>query len=81
MCRVSAALLTVVVGCVFLPATAAAKRAGSHEWPQWMGTERDGVWDEAGIVDRFPKGGPKVVSAPPWPLATAGPRSPTDVCW
>ena len=30
------------------------------DWPQWMGPQRDGVWRETGILDRFPEGGPKV---------------------
>jgi len=25
----------------------------ADDWPQWRGPERDGVWDETGIVDRF----------------------------
>jgi outer membrane protein assembly factor BamB len=29
------------------------------DWPQWMGPTRDNVWREAGIVEKFPEGGPK----------------------
>ena len=39
--------------------TASAVRA--DDWPQWMGPNRDGVWGEKGILDKFPKGGPKEV--------------------
>jgi outer membrane protein assembly factor BamB len=39
---------------LLLPALAPAA-----DWPQWMGPDRDGVWKEAGIVEKFPKGGPK----------------------
>jgi outer membrane protein assembly factor BamB len=35
----------------------AAVRA--DDWPQWMGPQRDNVWREKGIVDTFPKDGPK----------------------
>jgi outer membrane protein assembly factor BamB len=30
------------------------------DWPQWLGPTRDGVWKEAGIIDRFPSSGAKV---------------------
>ena len=35
--------------------------ASGDDWPQWMGPNRDAVWAETGIVDKFPEGGPKVV--------------------
>jgi outer membrane protein assembly factor BamB len=31
------------------------------DWPQWMGPKRDGVWSETGILDTFPKDGPKIL--------------------
>ncbi len=34
--------------------------ASAEDWPQWLGTKRDGVWRESGIVERFPEGGPKL---------------------
>jgi outer membrane protein assembly factor BamB len=33
----------------------------ADDWPQWMGPNRDAVWHETGIVDKFPEGGPKEV--------------------
>jgi outer membrane protein assembly factor BamB len=33
--------------------------AQAEDWPQWLGTKRDGVWKETGIVEKFPEGGPK----------------------
>jgi outer membrane protein assembly factor BamB len=30
----------------------------AEDWPQWMGPQRDSVWRETGIVDRFDSGGP-----------------------
>jgi outer membrane protein assembly factor BamB len=38
------------------------------DWPQWMGPNRDAVWAESGILDRFPAGGPKLV----WKVPVAG---------
>jgi outer membrane protein assembly factor BamB len=32
----------------------------ADDWPQWLGPERDAVWRETGILERFPEGGPKV---------------------
>jgi len=29
----------------------------ADDWPQWMGPQRDGVWREKGIVDKFPSNG------------------------
>ncbi len=34
--------------------------ACADDWPQWLGPKRDGVWREKGILDKFPKDGPKV---------------------
>jgi outer membrane protein assembly factor BamB len=30
----------------------------SDDWPQWLGSQRDGVWREKGIIERFPDKGP-----------------------
>src|SRR5439155_20808290 len=35
--------------------------ARADDWPQWMGPRRDNVWREKGILDAFPKDGPKVL--------------------
>jgi outer membrane protein assembly factor BamB len=34
--------------------------ARGDDWPQWLGPERDAVWRETGILERFPPGGPVV---------------------
>ena len=36
-----------------------AGTARADDWPQWMGPNRDAVWKETGIVEKFPEGGPK----------------------
>lgn len=38
---------------------AATGTAAAEDWPQWLGPKRDGVWRETGLVEKFPKGGPK----------------------
>jgi len=35
-------------------------RLAADDWPQWLGPQRDGVWRETGIVEKFPAGGPPV---------------------
>jgi outer membrane protein assembly factor BamB len=40
----------------------------ADDWPQWLGPQRDSVWRETGILDKFPEGGPKVL----WRVAIAG---------
>jgi outer membrane protein assembly factor BamB len=45
-----------------------ASAALADDWPQWMGPQRDDVWRETGIVERFPEGGPKVL----WRAGIAG---------
>jgi outer membrane protein assembly factor BamB len=33
----------------------------ADDWPQWLGPQRDGVWREQGVLQTFPKDGPKVL--------------------
>jgi len=40
----------------------------ADDWPQWMGPERDNVWRESGVVNKFPDGGPKIL----WRTLIAG---------
>ncbi len=35
--------------------------AQADDWPHWQGPQRDGVWRETGIVEKFPAGGPPVL--------------------
>jgi outer membrane protein assembly factor BamB len=45
----------------------------ADDWPQWLGPKRDGVWRETGILEQFPKDGPKVRWKAPVGLGYAGP--------
>jgi outer membrane protein assembly factor BamB len=62
--RVLASLVIVMS----LPLVAAA-----DDWPQWLGPQRDGVWRETGILDKFPEGGPNVRWRTPLGAGYAGP--------
>jgi outer membrane protein assembly factor BamB len=65
----------MVVRTAFAAALVAALAplAGADDWPQWMGPNRDNVWPEAGVLDAFPKDGPKVVWRVPVGSGYAGP--------
>ncbi len=43
------------------PLSFATLAVRADDWPQWMGPQRDGVLRETGLLDRFPKDGPKVL--------------------
>lgn len=45
----------------------------ADDWPQWLGPQRDGVWREKGILDKFPPGGPTVRWRTPIGAGYAGP--------
>ncbi len=40
--------LSVLAACAWCAALSGA------DWPQWRGPNRDGVWSETGVIDRFP---------------------------
>jgi outer membrane protein assembly factor BamB len=50
-----------------------AAGAVAEDWPQWMGTHRDGRWNEEGILREFPTGGPKFAWKVPVGLGYSGP--------
>jgi outer membrane protein assembly factor BamB len=43
------------------------------DWPQWLGPNRDGVWSETNILDKFPSSGPKVLWRKPINPGYSGP--------
>ena len=57
-CRASA--------CIFALTVALNVTTNADDWPQWGGPQRDCVWHEEGIVDRFPTDGllPRLWSVP-----------------
>src|SRR6185295_13935526 len=44
----------------FLMTLGAAGAVSADDWPQWLGPQRDGIWRETGIVEKFPADGPPV---------------------
>ena len=47
--------------------------ARADDWPQWLGPTRDGVWAEAGVLERLPPGGPKKLWSTPVGGGYSGP--------
>ena len=50
----------VVLPAAVIVTLIASRSALALDWPQWMGPDRDGVWRESGLIDKFPKEGPKI---------------------
>ncbi len=51
MCRACALALLLLPGLSLL----------ADDWPQWLGSERDSIWRETGIVEKFSSTGPPVL--------------------
>ena len=51
----SAYALFVLVNSLCL----AQQTSDKHDWPQFLGPQRNGISQEAGLIDRWPAGGPK----------------------
>jgi outer membrane protein assembly factor BamB len=59
--------------CLILVLTLCASRAGAADWPQWLGPNRDGVWRETRLLEKFPKTGPKFLWKTPIGTGYSGP--------
>jgi outer membrane protein assembly factor BamB len=51
----------------------AAPTLRADDWPEWLGPKRDGIWRETGLIDQFPKDGPRVLWRKPIHDGYAGP--------
>jgi outer membrane protein assembly factor BamB len=61
-----------------IAAPLAAGTGKAADWPQWLGADRDGVWRETQLVEKFPKGGPKVLWRAPLGAGYSGPSVVAD---
>jgi outer membrane protein assembly factor BamB len=60
---------TATIACLFLIACLLlSPLVHADDWPQWMGPNRDNVWRETQIVERFPATGPPIL----WRTSIAG---------
>lgn len=62
-----------LIGLILFLLVALTTSVRADDWPQWMGPKRDNVWNENGLLDKFPAGGPKVVWRAPVAVGYAGP--------
>ncbi len=62
--RRAAGQLALLLGCFLL----IVAPLHADDWPQWLGPQRDGVWRETGIIERFPADGLKFV----WRIPVGG---------
>lgn len=61
-------LRSLLVSSVFAAATLGVHPLLGDDWPQWLGPQRDAVWRETGILEKFPANGPSVR----WRIAIGG---------
>ena len=66
-CRQTSVLILAIL------ASLPSWEAKADDWPQWLGPNRDAVWRETGIIDQFPKSGPKVRWRTPIAAGYSGP--------
>lgn len=50
-----------------------AGTVAAADWPQWLGPKRQPVWEETGLLDKLPAGGPTVRWRVPVGMGYAGP--------
>src|SRR5262245_42576056 len=65
--------LPPAVPLALVAALAVSAAARAADWPRWLGPQRDGVWRETGVLDKFPEGGPKLRWRTPVGGGYAGP--------
>src|SRR5262245_8414573 len=74
--RIFPDLFSIVLGLLIMLMGWQVSRG--DDWPQWLGPKRGGVWRETGILEKFPKGGPKVLWRTPIGGGYSGPAVAED---
>ena len=65
-------IASYLILCVTLTFSATLP-AGADDWPQWMGPQRDNVWREDNLLEKFPESGLNVLWRTPVAGGYAGP--------
>jgi outer membrane protein assembly factor BamB len=68
--RVPSFVASIVCAAAFALVSTALQ---ADDWPQWLGPERDGVWRESGILEKFPREGLPIRWRVPIGAGYAGP--------
>ncbi|HIE26731.1 TPA: alcohol dehydrogenase [Candidatus Poribacteria bacterium] len=53
--------MLAIPACIYLLATLQAINIQASDWSQWLGTERNGLSKETGLLKEWPEGGPKLL--------------------
>ncbi|HEV8319928.1 MAG TPA: PQQ-binding-like beta-propeller repeat protein [Vicinamibacterales bacterium] len=65
--------LRLQLGLIVVSMLLAAAAPFAEDWPEYRGAGRRGVWNETGILDRFPEGGLKVLWRAPVKVGYSSP--------
>ena len=76
MNKITPATFVLLLIAVF--ATSTYSQSKSTDWSDWMGANRDGVWNEKGIIENFPADGLKLVWKKPIGVGYTGPSTSGD---
>ena len=63
-------VVEIIAACLLIASTSSLR---ADDWPQWRGNGRLAVWNETGLVDRFPETGLKITWRVPVNAGYSGP--------
>ncbi|HTL54875.1 MAG TPA: PQQ-binding-like beta-propeller repeat protein [Candidatus Limnocylindrales bacterium] len=63
----------IIIASVFVLLLFQAISVRAEDWPQWLGPNRDSIWRESGILEKFPTEGPPVRWRAPIGAGYSGP--------
>src|SRR3954469_7103412 len=70
---VCAAIPKIPAAAIFFSFACLVCLSHADDWPQWLGPQRDSIWRESGIMDKFPSAGPHVLWRAPVGGGYSGP--------
>jgi outer membrane protein assembly factor BamB len=64
---------TLVLSLAVIGVQGPIQESSAADWPEWLGPNREGTWQETGLVEKFPSGGPPVIWRTPVGGGYSGP--------